>query len=141
MACRTLKLAAPLLTVALFALPISAADIRIPIPEVEIHVAHSHPPRVRHEVIPARPGDDYVWVNGSWGWQENNWVWIPGRWDRPAEVGVTWVHPRYVHEYGSYRYEPGHWSNQQIREGEDYRSWKERHHHYESDRDRDRDER
>jgi hypothetical protein len=51
---------------------------------------------------------------------------------------VRWIKPRYTHEYGAYRYEPGHWSNQHLVESEDYRRWREeRHHHNDHDRDAD----
>jgi hypothetical protein len=111
--------------VAALALPALA---QIPIPEVEIHVAHSAPPHLRHEHRPPSPGEGYIWVGGAWDWRGSQWAWVPGRWDRPVSADVRWVHPRYVHEYGAYRYEPGHWSNQQIREGDEYRRWKEEHH-------------
>ena len=137
---KILQSVVPLVIAAFVSIPASA-DIRIPVPDLEIHIAHSHPPRIRHEVIPPRPGDDYVWVAGYWGWQGDQWVWFPGRWDRPAQVGVTWVQPRYVHEYGYYRYEPGHWSHERIREGDDYREWRAHHRHRHHDEDRDRDER
>lgn len=139
MFCKILKLIAPIAVAAFLAIP-AAADIHIPVPDLEIHIAHSRPPHVRHERIPPRPGHDYVWIAGYWGWQGNDWVWFPGRWDRPEQTGVTWVRPRYTREYGSYRYEPGHWSHQRLVEGEEYRHWKEGHHH-DRDRDRNRDER
>ena len=38
-----------------------------------------------------------------------------------------WVRARYVREYGSWRYVPGHWSNQTVVEGDDYRRWRDEH--------------
>lgn len=119
------SLVLPAAMVAALALP---AFAQIPIPDIEIHVAHSAPPHLRHEHRPPSPGEGYVWVGGAWDWRADQWAWVPGRWDRPAHADVRWVHPRYVHEYGAYRYEPGHWSNQQVREGDEYRRWKEEHH-------------
>ena len=142
MLCKLLKTAAPLLLTMILAIPASA-QIPVPVPDLEIHVAHSHPPRIRHEEIPPRPGEAYTWVAGYWGWQGDDWVWIPGRWEIPAGGGVSWIRPRYVRESGVYRYEPGHWSHQRVVEGDDYRQWKEHRHHrgHDHDRDRDRDER
>jgi hypothetical protein len=131
---KILKSTAPIALAALFALP---AGAQIPVPNLEIHISHSHPPRLRHERVPPRPGEGYVWIGGNWDWRDNRWAWAPGRWDRPAESSVTWVTPRYERDSGYYRYEPGHWSNQHIVEGEDYRGWKEKHHHGARDRDRD----
>ena len=75
----------------------------------------------------ARPSRDAVWIRGFWDWQGDNWVWIPGRWTVPEERHARWIGPRYRREYGGYRYEPGHWSNQRVIEGEDYRRWREEH--------------
>jgi hypothetical protein len=125
------KLILPAAMVTALALPAAA---QIPIPEVEIHVAHTAPPHLRHEHRPPSPGEGYVWIGGAWGWQGNQWTWAPGRWERP-EGHVRWIRPRYTHEYGAYRYEPGHWSNQHLVESEDYRRWHEekRHHHDDHD--------
>ncbi|MGH9440935.1 MAG: YXWGXW repeat-containing protein [Thermoanaerobaculia bacterium] len=130
---KILKSSAPILLASLLSIPAAA---QIPVPNLEIHITHSRPPRLRHERIPRRPGDGYVWVGGYWGWQGSRWMWTPGRWDRPAETGVTWVTPRYQRDSGYYRYEPGHWSNQTVVEGEDYRGWKEKHHHHDRDHER-----
>ncbi|HET9794970.1 MAG TPA: YXWGXW repeat-containing protein [Thermoanaerobaculia bacterium] len=130
----------PLAVVAATALPARAQVPVPPLPHLEIHIAHSHPPRFRHEVRPERPGRDYVWIGGFWDWEGDQWIWVPGRWDRPAGHHVRWIRPRYVHEYGAYRYEPGHWSNQRIEEGDEYRRWRDEHHgHHRHGDDRDRD--
>jgi len=128
-----LKSILPLAVAAAIAIP-AAGQIPVPpLPHVEIHVAHSHPPHLRHEVRGVRPGHEYVWIGGFWDWQGADWVWIPGRWARPEGEHVRWVHPRYVHEYGSYRYEPGHWSNQHLQESDEYHRWREEHHGHHHD--------
>ncbi|PYQ66486.1 MAG: hypothetical protein DMF54_07655 [Acidobacteria bacterium] len=98
-----------------------------PLPGLEIRIGRQAPPRVRYERRMARPSRDAVWIRGFWDWQGDNWVWIPGRWTVPEERHARWIGPRYVREYGSYRYIPGHWSNQRVIEGEDYRRWREEH--------------
>lgn len=126
---RLLKSILPVVVAAGLCAP-AAAQIPVPpLPHVEIHFAHSHPPHPRHEYRAAMPGPGYVWVNGFWDWQATNWIWIPGRWERPAVEGSTWVEPHYYRESTGYRYEPGHWSNQRLEEGSDYREWREKHHH------------
>jgi hypothetical protein len=126
---------------------------QIPFPNLEVHITNGAPPRPRYERRPARPGADYVWVGGFYDWRDGRWDWTPGRWDRPERRDVRWVAPRYVRDSDSYRYEPGHWSNQRLAEGSDYREWHEKHHndrghdrrwdreHERDDRDRHGDER
>ena len=101
--------------------------VDIPLPGLEIHVAHNAPPRTRSEYRPSRPGRDYLWVRGFWHWHASGWDWVPGRWDRPDTHGAKWVKTRYVRQGAAYVYQPGHWSNQHLIEGDDYRSWKAEH--------------
>ena len=99
-----------------------------PLPgSLEIRIGRQAPPRVRYERRYARPSRDAVWVRGFWDWQGDNWVWIPGRWTVPEGRQARWIGPRYVREYGGYRYVPGHWSTQRVVEGEDYRRWRDEH--------------
>jgi len=133
---RIAKIAAAAGFAALLAGPAIAQIPIPPLPNLEVHIAQGPPPAVRYEHRPHRPGSDYVWVAGQYDWQDGRWAWIPGRWDRPEVRGVTWVRPRYVRDGSStYRYEPGHWSNQRLAMGSDYRDWHEKHH---NDRDHDR---
>jgi len=108
----------------------------VPLPGLEIRVGHTAPPRLRSERKPSRPGRDFLWVKGSWDWQANDWAWIPGRWERPNEHGARWMKARYVREGPAWRYEPAHWSNQHLLEGDDYRRWKAE---YRADRKRRHD--
>jgi len=96
---------------------------------LDIHVSTVAPPRRHHEHIPPRPGADHVWINGMWHWQVNHWMWIAGRWERPHGRDVRWIDARYVREGRYWRYEPGHWSDQRMSEGDDYRRWRERERH------------
>jgi hypothetical protein len=104
-----------------------------PLPGLEIRIGRQAPPRIRHERRTRRPERNAVWIRGFWHWEGDNWVWIPGRWAVPEGRHAHWVAPRYRREYGGWRYEPGHWSNQRVVESEDYRRWREEHR-----RDRDR---
>jgi hypothetical protein len=38
------------------------------------------PPPARVEMVPKRPSDDAVWVNGEWLWQGRRWSWRAGMW-------------------------------------------------------------
>ena len=60
-----------------------------------VYVDRAPPPR-RVEVIPARPGPEFVWIEGYWAWASPEYVWTPGYWERPPRprahwVGVLWV--------------------------------------------------
>lgn len=130
---------------ALTSLPATAqvgVRVDVPLPGLEIHVGRTAPPRPRRERRPERPGRDFVWLPGFWHWQERDWAWIPGRWEHPSERGARWVRARYTREGSAWRYEPGHWSNQRVIEGDDYRRWREEHHRegdHDRGHDRDRD--
>ena len=129
----------------LASLPASAqVHVDIPLPGLEIRVGHRAPPPMRREVRPNRPGRDHIWVPGAWDWQNNDWGWVSGRWDRPNERHARWIRARYVREGRAWRYEPGHWSNQRVIEGDDYRRWRDENRRDRGrgrgrDRDRDRD--
>jgi hypothetical protein len=138
------KSVAVLAFAALTSLPAAGqVDLRfgIPLPELEIRVGHSAPPSARHEHKSPRPGNDYLWLRGSWGWQGNDWAWMPGRWERPDRHGVKWVKARYARDGRAWRYEPAHWSNQHVIEGEEYRRWRSEgdreHHHHDDGREHD----
>ena len=123
---RILKLVAPVALLALISAPALAQPAP---PGLQIRIAQSAPPRVRHERIPTRPDRDSVWTKGYWNWEGSRWDWTSGRWQRPEQRTHRWVAPRYKHEGKAWRYEPPHWSHQQVVEGDEYRRWKEEHRH------------
>jgi hypothetical protein len=97
-----------------------------------IRIAADPPPRVRFEARTARPDRDSVWTDGYWDRQGDRWSWSSGRWQQPVAPRARWVKARYQREgcpwyrrqNCSWRYEPAHWSNQQLIEGEDYQRWR-----------------
>jgi hypothetical protein len=119
----------------LIAIP-AFAQIYADLGPVHIRIANQAPPPVRYEQRPAQPYPDAVWLNGSWHWQENRWDWTSGRWEQPVSHSAHWVNARYAregcpwyhHQGCGWRYEPAHWSTQQLVEGEDYQEWKHQHH-------------
>jgi hypothetical protein len=122
---------------ALTSLPAAGqVDLRfgIPLPDLEIRVGTRAPPQILSERKPRRPGNDFLWIKGSWHWQSDDWAWRPGRWERPDKRGLSWVKARYARDGNAWRYEPGHWSNQRVIEGEEYRRWRA-----ESQQDRNHD--
>jgi hypothetical protein len=69
------------------------------------------PPALRAEVAIERPGPDFVWIGGFWGWRPalHNYEWVPGRWERPPRRGAIWVAPNWEHRRRGWYHVPGHW--------------------------------
>jgi len=38
------------------------------------------PPPSRVEMVPPRPDDRSVWIDGEWTWRRGRWSWLVGRW-------------------------------------------------------------
>jgi hypothetical protein len=63
-----------------------------------IHIGE--PPAPRAYVVPARPGADYVWIEGYQYPQGNHYRWHDGYWTRPPYQGAYWSAP--YHSGGQY---------------------------------------
>ncbi len=115
---------------ALAALAVSPAlaQVRADLGPLHIRIASDAPPRARVERRPARPNRSAVWIDGSWDRQDDRWEWLSGRWEQPSDRHARWMKAKYRRDNGAWRYEPAHWSNQQVVEGDDYRQWKADHH-------------
>jgi YXWGXW repeat-containing protein len=119
-----LKSLAPVALLALVSAPATAQPSS---PNLEIRIARSAPPRVRHERISPRPDRRAFWIKGYWHWEGSRWDWVSGRWDRAANPRSRWIAPRYRREGSIWRYEPPHWSHVRVVEGDEYRRWREEH--------------
>jgi hypothetical protein len=71
---------------------------------VNIRIGQPPAPRVVH-AVPARPGPNFVWVQGYWYPVNNRYVWHDGYWTRPPYESAHWVQPRYEGQHYYY----GHW--------------------------------
>jgi len=61
---------------------------------------------------PARPGGNYVWVDGDWYWSGGRYVYRNGYWARPKTHRV-WVSGAWVrHSKGGYYWKKGYWGKQ-----------------------------
>jgi hypothetical protein len=80
---------------ALFLVPASAAQAQV---SFNVHVGP--PPGPRAYRVPARPGADYVWVEGYQYPQGSHYLWHDGYWTRPPYQGAYWVAP--YHSTGQY---------------------------------------
>jgi hypothetical protein len=110
----------------LIAIP-AVAQVRADVGPLHIRIATDAPPRVRHERRTARPHRNAVWINGYWDRQDDRWAWVSGRWEQPSDRRARWINARYRREGSAWRYEPAHWSHQQLVEGEDYQRWRNEH--------------
>lgn len=63
-------------------------------------VIEEPPPPPRLYAVAARPGPEFMWVEGYWYPQGRHYRWHDGYWTRPPYAGAYWVEP-YYHK-GSY---------------------------------------
>ena len=92
--------------------------------EIGIRIGPPPPPRVVR-VLPARPGPDFIWVEGYWYPVGGHYKWHGGYWSRPPYAGARWVVPHHDGE----RFYAGYWDGEHGRREHDHR-W---------DKDHDRD--
>jgi hypothetical protein len=102
--------------------------------QVSFGFSIGEPPAPRRYVVPARPGPDYVWVEGYWYPQGNRYAWHNGYWSRPPIAGGYWVEPY----YSGGRWVPGYWENGERRFEHDHRWDRQRDRDYRQDRREDR---
>jgi len=93
---------------------------------VGIRIGPPPPPRVVR-VLPARPGADFVWIEGYWYPAGGRYRWHQGYWTRPPYAGARWVGPR----HDGRQFYGGYWDGDRGRFDHD--------HHWDHQHDRDRD--
>lgn len=77
-----------------------------------VEVSRPWPP-ARVEVIPARPREGAVWVDGEWIWRRGRWAWLAGRWVMAA-AGTAFSPSVFVRGAdGRLWYAPGEWRDEQ----------------------------
>lgn len=76
------------------------------------YYTESYPPEPLYETMTSSPGDDYVWIDGSWHWNGYEWVWIGGNWV-PEPVDLIYIEPHYGYQDDYYVYRPGHWTQRE----------------------------
>ena len=67
------------------------------------------PPVLQHEVVPAQPSSQHVWIAGYWTWRNNRYEWMAGHWEVPPYAAATWMNPRWEPEGGAFRFYEGFW--------------------------------
>jgi hypothetical protein len=73
--------------------------------QVSVGIQIGTPPPPHAYRVPARPGPDYVWVEGYQYPVNGKYRWHDGYWTRPPYQGAYWVAP--YHSGG--RYYEGRW--------------------------------
>jgi YXWGXW repeat-containing protein len=71
-------------------------------------VVRERPPVLREEVIPAPPGERFVWRPGYWMWR-NGWAWVPGRYVERPHPEAVWVPGHWAERRWGWTWVPGHW--------------------------------
>ena len=61
--------------------------------QVSFGIRIGEPPAPRAYRVPARPGPDYVWVEGYNYPEGGRYKWHDGYWTRPPYQGAYWVQP------------------------------------------------
>jgi len=94
-----------------------ACGSSLPTPETKAHPPTTTryvevpypPPAARAEIIPAKPREGAVWVDGEWSWQGKQWVWESGGWlMAPAKAYLApWIAFRQAN--GKLVFAPGTW--------------------------------
>ncbi|WP_097460436.1 YXWGXW repeat-containing protein [Mangrovitalea sediminis] len=67
------------------------------------------PPPARIVVRPPQPSIEFVWIDGYWSRQYNNWVWHDGHWARPPQGHSRWAPGVWRHERHGWVWVPGRW--------------------------------
>lgn len=68
------------------------------------------PPAAKAEIIPTKPGNRVVWVDGSWTWDRRRWVWQKGKWEVPPSGKAHYALAKVLHlPDGSLGWVPGGW--------------------------------
>jgi hypothetical protein len=69
-------------------------------------VVYDQPPPPRQVVVESRPG--YIYVEGRWDWQNNNWVWVDGHYER-QRMGHAWEQGHWERRGNAWHWIEGRW--------------------------------
>ncbi|MEI8198198.1 MAG: YXWGXW repeat-containing protein [Phycisphaerae bacterium] len=78
-------------------------------PQPQYVVVQQAPPPLVVERRPPMPAGGYVWVDGYWVWDNQQYNWVAGHYVQPPQPNVIWIAPRYERDPRGYRYMPGQW--------------------------------
>jgi hypothetical protein len=61
-------------------------------------------------MIPERPSETAVWIDGEWRWRRRRWFWVYGRWVEPPEQGARFARAALrFDQTGQLFFAPGAW--------------------------------
>jgi|SRR5215813_7252617 len=66
------------------------------------------PPALIYEQEGPAPYAGGVWINGYWGWNDNQYVWRHGYWSQPRP-GYVWQRHAWVRDGHGWRLHAGYW--------------------------------
>jgi hypothetical protein len=94
-----------------------ACSSSLPTPETKAHPSQAtkfvdvpYPPPAAHvEIVPPKPREGAVWVDGEWTWQGRQWAWELGGWVMPPPNAYfsPWIVFR--QKDGKLVFAPGSW--------------------------------
>jgi hypothetical protein len=97
--------------VVLLAMLLSTASTATAQVSIGIQIGPPPPPRVV-TVVPARPGPEFLWIDGYWVPSGKTYAWHDGYWTHAPAPGAVWVVPRYDGKL----YYVGHWKDKSGKE-------------------------
>ena len=79
--------------------------VTTPVPDRGVHhpsepfeSVSRQPDTVEVQVLPPRPDEESVWIDGHWQWVRRRWEWKEGAWERPIR-GSRYARPDYVRRF------------------------------------------
>lgn len=71
-------------------------------------VVPHQPPAAHEQIRPPQPEDGYVWIEGYWHWDGNEYHWVDGEWSPPRD-GYSYYASNYYFINNMWMYQAGYW--------------------------------
>jgi hypothetical protein len=78
-----------------------------------MHRVPGPPPAPRLEVPPLQPDESYLWREGYWAWDGNDYQWVAGAWI-PPQAGYLFIASSVVFADGCWQYRPPYWCPESL---------------------------
>jgi hypothetical protein len=80
--------------------------------EIVVEGAPPPPPAPEHEVVPASPGVEFVWVPGYHRWDGHRYVWTHGRYEHRPHANARWKGAHWEPRGHAHVWVEGNWEGQ-----------------------------